>query len=353
MYRRGKIWWMAYMADGRQHCESTGTSNKQLAKKILDKRKGEIAEGRFNLPRSNPPTLKTWADQFLETVAHPNTKRVYGSCIQSLSNFFGDARLSHVTPGRVEEFKLSRTKAGAGPAIINRDLAVLRQLMKRAVRQRFIGRSPFEEVDFLEERSYRRQAYILTFEEQKKLEAVATPLLRTLAVLLTETGLRVIKEALPLKWDDVDLDSRVLFVRQSKTQAGIRTMPLTQLCTKVLAEWRRLTGQDFSSYVFANPNNLQAHLKSVRKPWTRALKNAKIAYFPIYNLRATFSSRMAAAGVPDVFITQMLGHAGGLLQTYAKAITEYRRDAIRKLEAFRESSNATPVASPSSNDLIQ
>src|SRR5580692_9354836 len=136
LYRRGKIWWMAYMVDGRQHCESTGTSNKRLAKKILDKRKGEIAEGRFNLPRSNPPTLKKWSQQFLETVAHPNTKRTYDSCIRMLLNFFGDARLSQISPGRIEDFKLSRTKAGAGHATINRNLAVLRPMMKLAARQR-------------------------------------------------------------------------------------------------------------------------------------------------------------------------------------------------------------------------
>lgn len=218
----------------------------------------------------------------------------------------GDARLSQIAPGRIEEFKLSRTRAGAGPAIINRNLAVLRQMMKRAARQRLIGRTPFEDVDFLDERSQRRQARILTFVEQVKLEAVATPLLRTLVVLLTETGVRVIKEGLSLKWEDVDLVNEVLFVRQSKRPAGIRTTPLSRFCGAVLAEWRHLTGPEFSPYVFANPNNPQVPLKSVRKTWTRALKNAKIVYFPIYNLRATFASRLVAAGVPDVFIKQMM-----------------------------------------------
>ena len=47
-------------------------------------------------------------------------------------------------------------------------------------------------------------------------------------------------------------------------------------------------------------------------------------------------SRLSAAGVPDGFVSQLLGHAGGLLQTYSKAVDEYRRDAIRKLEQSRE-----------------
>jgi hypothetical protein len=80
---------------------------------------------------------------------------------------------------------------------------------------------------------------------------------------------------------------------------------------------------------------------------------AKITYFLICNLCATFSSRLGAAGVPDVFITQMLGHAGGLLETYSKAIPEYQRDAIRKLKAFRESANVTPPVNLSSDGPIQ
>jgi integrase len=353
LYKRGKIWWIAYVVDGRQHCESTGTTNKRLAEKILNLRIAEIIEGRHRLPKSNPPRLDKWAAQFLGTISHPNTKRTYDSCIQMLLNFFGDARLSQISPDRIEDFKLSRRNDGAGPATINRNLAVLRQMMKLAARQRLIARTPFQEVDFCEERSSRRQPHILTFEDQKTLVAAAPPLLRTLIVLLTESGLRVGREALPLKWDDVDLINGALYVRQSKTRAGIRAVPLSNLCMSVLADWRRLTGPELSPYVFANPSNPQIHLKGVRKTWARALKDAQIGFFPIYNLRATFASRLSAAGVPDVFVSQMIGHASGLLQTYAKAITEYRRDAIRKLEAYRESSGENHDAERKQGEVLQ
>jgi len=167
LYRRGKSkkWWMNFMSEGRQKCESTGTTDKRTAQKILDKRKGEIVEGRFSLPRSNPPALKQWAEQFLGSIQHQNTKRAYISCVRALLNFFGDARLSQISPGRIEEFKLARMRSGTRPATINRNLAVPRRMMKLAARQRLVGRSPFEEVDFLEERSGRRQPHILTFEE--------------------------------------------------------------------------------------------------------------------------------------------------------------------------------------------
>jgi len=125
-----------------------------------------------------------------------------------LNEYFGPVPISQIGPEGIEEFKIFRTNVGAGPAIINRNLAVLRRMLKLAARQRLIARSPFAEVDFLDERSKRRQAIILSIEEQRRLEPVAPPLLRTLIVLLADTGLRVGKEALPLKWQDVDLQKQ-------------------------------------------------------------------------------------------------------------------------------------------------
>jgi site-specific recombinase XerD len=50
----------------------------------------------------------------------------------------------------------------------------------------------------------------------------------------------------------------------------------------------------------------------------------------------TFASRLSAAGVSDLSVAQMIGHnSPGILQKYSKAIDEYRRDAVRKLEGMR------------------
>jgi hypothetical protein len=49
------------------------------------------------------------------------------------------------------------------------------------------------------------------------------------------------------------------------------------------------------------------------------------------------SPKLSAAGASDLFVAQMIGHSSpGILQRYFKAIDEYRRDAIRKLEELRE-----------------
>jgi len=89
--------------------------------------------------------------------------------------------------------------------------------------------------------------------------------------------------------------------------------------------------------VFPNFRNPSQPAKDIRKTWAKALKDAGIKYFWLYNLRHTYTSRLSAAGVPELFVAQMIGHASpSILQRYSKAIDEYRRDAIRKLEKMRE-----------------
>jgi len=71
--------------------------------------------------------------------------------------------------------------------------------------------------------------------------------------------------------------------------------------------------------------------------WGNALKAAGLETFWIYDLRHTFASRVTQAGVSHIFVAQIMGHSSpSILQTYAKAIDEYKRSAIAKLEALRE-----------------
>jgi integrase len=77
-------------------------------------------------------------------------------------------------------------------------------------------------------------------------------------------------------------------------------------------------------------------LKDVRESWEKTLREARLPRFVLYNLRHTFASRLSAAGVSDLFVAQMIGHASPtILQTYAKTTDEYRRDAVHKLEEMR------------------
>jgi integrase len=108
-------------------------------------------------------------------------------------------------------------------------------------------------------------------------------------------------------------------------------------CKNELLAWRARLGPEFSEYVFANPLRPEPHLVDIRVAWSKAVKAAGLDYFWIYDLRHTFASRITEAGASHIFVAQIMGHfSANILQTYVKAIDEFRRSAISKLEALRE-----------------
>jgi integrase len=341
---------MAYVVDRKQHCESTGTTNKRVAQKILNKRLGEIVEGRFQLPNSNPPRLQEFSQEFLNSIRHQNTKKRYASSVANLSAHFGDVQLSDFNLVRIEEFKDARLRAKVRTATVNRDLAVLRRMLGIAERKRLIRSAPFREIEMLEERKERRQPHILTFDEENRLLATAEEHIRVLAILILETGLRSGKEALALKWAEIDFLNESIRVRQSKTMAGQRIVPMSSRCNAELLRWQALFVPNFSEYVFPKPGHPETHLRDVRAAWANALSTAGLKHFWIYDLRHTFASRVTQAGVSPIFVAQIMGHSNpSILQTYAKAIDEYKRSAISKLEALR----ATHSVKSTEERLIQ
>jgi integrase len=182
-----------------------------------------------------------------------------------------------------------------------------------------------------------RAPHIVTFEEEKKILTVAPPFLRVLVVLIVETGMRSHREALALLWDAINFANDSVRVRESKTPGGHQKRPAYREVQKTeLLRWREMLGPEFSPFVFPNMWAPARPRNDIRHAWAKALKDAGLDHFWIYNLRHTFGSRLSAAGVSDLFVAQMIGHSSpGILQRYSKAIDEYRRDAVRKLEAMR------------------
>ncbi len=142
---------------------------------------------------------------------------------------------------------------------------------------------------------------VLKLDEEKRLLAIARPRIRALIVLGVETGMRT-GEMLGLRWEHIDFLNNCLQVEKSKTRAGIRTVPLTAICKSELLRWRNLIGPEYSEWVFPSFSNRRHQLQGGRTAWASELKKAGIPFFPIYNLRHTFASRMTATGVYPITI---------------------------------------------------
>jgi integrase len=164
-----------------------------------------------------------------------------------------------------------------------------------------------------------------------------------------ETGMRT-GEMLALHWQDIDLLGGYLRVEKSKSAAGIRTVPISNSCRSELLKWLSMAGPEFSEWVFPTFTNRRHPLQGGRKAWASTLKKAGLPFFPIYNLRHTFASRMTAAGVSPITIASLLGHnSSQIVPRYAQVLDQNRFDAMKRLESFRQSSISQEPTQPQDN----
>jgi len=212
--RKGRVWWISYFRAGRQCRESTGSTNKRVAVQLLSVRKAQVVEERWSLPRSRSPHLGMWMEEFLNSIGHEKTRSRYQSSVNNILHYFSEKiRLAEITPEAVFRFQQKRLDDGAGKATVNRDLATLSSSLARAKKMRLVSHNPCTDVGRLNERRDRRQAKPLSYDEEERVKQFAPPWLATLITVLVETGMRVRKEALPLQWSDVSLESEPAYVR--------------------------------------------------------------------------------------------------------------------------------------------
>lgn len=230
-----------------------------------------------------------------------------------LEVFFGPQRLTRVTHNDLEDYKALRlktpTQGGKAAqrqrkiASVNREMALLRRMLKRAVGMRWIERSPFDEGDSLISMADEvpRQR-VLRREEEIRLLGHCKPRLRGIIVCAVDTGMRA-GEIFSLRWRDVDLfaESIAIVGMNTKTLRS-RAVPIT---LRLRDELLRLNAKHLptkSDLVFGITNN-------VRKSFETACRKAQITDFRFHDCRATAITRWIEAGIPDSIAGQIAGQS--------------------------------------------
>jgi integrase len=142
---------------------------------------------------------------------------------------------------------------------------------------------------------------------------------RALYVTAAMTGLRQ-GELIALRWQDVDGAARRIRVRRShvlgefdtpKSRRSVRSVPMSRRVADELEGWKKVvrwSAQD--DLVFAEPASGEVLRRgALMRRYRRALKAAKLApSHRFHDLRHTFGTAMAAAGVPMRALQEWMGH---------------------------------------------
>jgi integrase len=158
--------------------------------------------------------------------------------------------------------------------------------------------------------------------------------------IITETGLRIYKELIPMRKDQVDLQNAVVWIPDSKTPNGTAEVPLTSLAIEAFKNQMAISGE--GPYLFPSDLNPTGHLKKLKTVWTKTLRRAKIPYFRIYDLRSAYATRLSAGGVADEWVTQLLRQSDAqVFKKYSQMKLRMKREALEKLN--RRANEMAPV----------
>jgi integrase len=350
LHKRGGVWWISYQKDGQQVRESSGCSNERAASRHREKRISEVGAGTWQPAATTAPRLSVFTETFLSWVSNPTTRDRYRWSLNNLIEYLNDPILSNISTAQLYQYQVDGLKAGKSPATLNRDNAALRRLYSLGKKRGLITilRNPCSDVEPLNETETRKSGHPFTRQEEARITSMASGWFLMLFILLMETGLRVRKEALSLRWDDVDLDSEPgrIVIRRSKTAAGVRTVFLTDYCRNALRQWKTVTGPALSDFVFANPNNPASHIRDYKRQWKSIAKKAGIVGHKFYDTRSTFATRVNACAQSILTVAQLLGHKGtsvSVLPAYVRPLDENTRSILTSLDAARAAANKTPV----------
>ncbi len=222
-----------------------------------------------------------------------------------LSPVFGDCPLSRIDRREVEDWLQGLLERGLAPASCNRFLAVLKTVCSLAEKRGLLpaGRSPCRGVSSFRVQT-RRERYLSHNEARRlmlALEKSDCGEAQALRLLLL-TGARK-SEILKARWEDVNLELRLLTVPVSKSGKP-RHIVLSDAAMAVIGKISRKDGVPwlFPGHAPGKP------LSDLYLFWNSLRHELGLADVRIHDLRHTFASFLVNSGHSLYEVQKMLGH---------------------------------------------
>lgn len=382
IYKRGKAYWYNFRwtirnADGTNESfrivKSAKTQNRNDAKDVEDEHRRALRLGEIH-PRdpwpkptaSAPPIFRAFAKEFLryaKTHTKPGTHTFYEGSLGRLLTFvsIADTPLNAITGDLAGRYARHRQEVAENSIVtVNGDLRTLRRVLHLAVEWGRLEHAPA--VHELPQPKGRSR--VLSFTEEARYLAKASGNLRDATILAVDTGVRPNSELFPLKWVDVDLTARpesphgVIHVRQGKSDAARRSVPLTPRAAEVLQRRKKEAEAEpmHSPYVFPGDGK-SGHIVALQHPHEDTVRNAKLEPFEFYCWRHTFGTRAAQSGMDRYSLARLMGHSSpAVAARYYVHVTETHVAAgFGKFVEYQTRNVAEGIAAafPEASDAVQ
>lgn len=334
LYKRGNIWWAYVTIDGVRHCRTTGMSNRRLAEAFERKFEEELAVKAAGMTQLEPEM--TFTELTARFLAGGEVKAHHTDRLKMLLPFWGPRELRSITRATAREYRALRMRQRKlTDATVNRDIEVMRHILYWAVDEGIIPANPLARLRL--PRARKRKRPILSWEDEQKLLAHASPHLARIIVAALDTGMRR-GEITHELWQDVNISRGLLSVTHSKTAEGEqRELPLSDRLRMMLAVCQQPSGSVFDFK--GEP------ITRIKTAWAGAIRRSGIDRLRFHDLRHTFNTRLLELGVLTDVRKALMGHSDGsdVHSIYSHVELPLKRRAIELLNGWmREQMQLTP-----------
>lgn len=343
--------------------DKTGKRVAKRFKKLQECRKW-IADATFvnntsNLAHMSDMTIDGWFNYWLsikQQTLKPSTLRLYKRrYLCHIKDAIGDYKLQDIKPLHCQILLNKMGESGYCATTIKNVKMVLHSMLEMAHENDILITNPCKKSIGCNVGTLSKTKDSLTVDEQKTFLRNGSYLTYyDQYAFILQTGLRI-GELIGLEWDDIDFKNRIMTIKRTmtyqsdigiwetsipKTEAGIRTVPLTQEAIDILIRqktkhWNiQVVPMEWRNKVFLNKYgkpisgaNYDAGLKAFCKRY-------KMRHFSVHILRHTFATRCIEANMKPKTLQKLLGHTSlkTTMDLYVHITEDEKRQEIERVE---------------------
>jgi len=283
----------------------------------------------------------------------------------------GRHQLLKLRPEHLQKFFVDlRKDDGTNPStsMLKHIKSIISGALNQAMKNGLITRNYIDAVSLPKKTTIKEKDEAYTADEQRALlGALSTHRLYALFVFALETGARI-GEILSLKWSNVDFANKIVHITNTasrtknrnqsgdvisssikesstKTEAGNRTIPLTQKAVdalrthqnkQVVEKSKAFNAWEDKDLVFCTELGKHTEYSNVRRLYTAVCKRAGIKHLGLHGLRKTFSTNAISAGMNPYYLSRIMGHnsISMTLDVYTDFMPDTARSEMDKMDEY-------------------
>lgn len=345
-----------------------GKTQKEVKTKIKEFKTSLLMYGETDIPKL---TLAELLHEWMVTVKLHQVKATSYDAIENTVNnqinpYIGYLQISEITPRDIQLHINLLTEKGYTYSVIKKAYNAINASLRFAANRDYIRKNPCIDIQ-LPVNIKRDKSDIEFFTEEEIDTIIKAALYRYKTgrymykhgyafVILLNTGMRI-GELLALKWKNVDLENKYIYVEETrhqaidrskgeenkkytiidtspKTKSSNRYIPINEATEQALMYFKNLGYNN--PYVMATNDNGILRYRNLQRALENILEVNKIDHGSLHTFRHTFATMLFKQGVDVKVISELLGHSdiSVTYDIYTHVIESQKKKAVDVLNVL-------------------